>query len=86
MEAAQVDAQFCCEIQDTKLRLKRDHAYYIQVHGQMVLIGTKWCDFVVYTFKGLHVERIMYDGIFWDGILKKLMAFYFEKFLPFVKK
>ena len=86
LEAAQVDTQFCCEMDDQKVRLKRSHAYYIQVQGQMALTGTQWCDFVVYTFKGLHVERIAFDALFWNGIWKKLMSFYFEKFLPVVNK
>ena len=49
---------------ENKCRLKRDHAYYAQVQGQMGITRAKWCDFIVYTSKGLYVERIAFDAVF----------------------
>jgi len=46
------------------LRLKAQHNYMYQVQGQMKVLDVDWCDFVVWTKKGLHVERITYDSKF----------------------
>lgn len=60
-----------------RLILKRAHTYYCQVQGQMGIGGRKWCDFIVYTKKGIHVERIDFNESFWtDELLPKLCTFY----------
>ena len=46
---------------ETTCRLKTEHAYYAQVQGQMGVTGAQWCDFVVYTKRGLYVERVSLD-------------------------
>ncbi|XP_076308585.1 uncharacterized protein LOC143224004 [Tachypleus tridentatus] len=45
-EAAE-DGQFCLERIGDKFSLKKNHAYYYQVQGQMLLTGVNYCDFVV---------------------------------------
>ena len=36
-----------------------------------------WCDFVIYTTKGLSIERIKFDREYWTNtLLPKLEAFY----------
>ena len=35
-----------------------------------------WCDFVIYTTKGLSIERIKFDREYWTTLLPKLEAFY----------
>ena len=36
-----------------------------------------WCDFIVYTSKGVSVERVHYDQEFWEkDLLPKLEQFY----------
>ena len=70
---------FCCALDPTsgQLKLKRNHRYFAQVQGQMVIGGRPWCDFVVYTRQGINVERITYDEEFWNGtLLPKLTSFY----------
>ena len=43
----------------------------------MGITGRLWCDFIVYTTKGLSVERIDSDRHFWeDDLLSKLTLFY----------
>ncbi len=60
-----------------KLILKRSHTYYCQVQGQMGIGERLWCDFIVYTKKGIHVERIDFDESFWTNqLLPKLCTFY----------
>ena len=35
-----------------------------------------WCDFVIYTLKGISVSRVKFDNKFWEGTLPKLVSFY----------
>lgn len=86
---AVLDSAFCLEYVDSDsgpmLRLKRNHAYYFQVQGQMALSGLGWCDFVVYTFQSLFVERIMFDSRLWNEVmLPCLHKFYFNHALPYL--
>lgn len=79
-EAAK-SSTFCCEISTNAdglqcLQLKRTHPYFCQVQGQMAITERHWCDFIVYTGKGLHVERIRFDSTFWNNDLPKLINFY----------
>ena len=58
-----LNSDFFCEIitqssGDQMFQLKQSHSYYCQVQGQMAITGRTWCDFVVYTTKGIAVERI----------------------------
>ncbi|CAF3569914.1 unnamed protein product [Rotaria sp. Silwood2] len=39
-------------------KLKKNHAYFHQVQTQLFLTQSPWCDFIVFTFKGLSIERI----------------------------
>ncbi len=43
------------------LKLGRQHKYYWQVQGQMLLTGLEWCDFVVCAQEDMLVERIYKD-------------------------
>lgn len=61
---------------DTVL-LRTSHQYYAQVQGQLAIGGRPWCDFVVYTTKGISVQRIKFDNHYWENILlPKLTEFY----------
>ena len=71
LEACSDPNFFMEKISDTKCRLKRDHAYYAQVQGQMGVTGSKWCYFIVYTSKGIYIERIAFD----PGIILRLNFF-----------
>ena len=59
------------------------HNYNCQVQGQMGVVSRPWCDFVLYTRKGLTVEGINFDSEFWnDKLVRKLEEFYTKCFLP----
>lgn len=47
-----------CSIVDDKISLKRSHAYFYQVLGQMAIAQYSWCDFVVWTTKNIKKERV----------------------------
>ncbi|KAL5493881.1 hypothetical protein EMCRGX_G015116 [Ephydatia muelleri] len=59
------------------VELKHNHPYFAQVQGQLAITERSWCDFVVYTKKGISVERIQYSQEFWrNTLLPKLIDFY----------
>ena len=79
-------ATFCCRLQEGGMErptLKLNHPYYAQIQGQMAIGGRKWCDFVVYTLKGISVERIPFDLSYWEKILlPKLEEFWYKCVAP----
>ena len=61
---------------DVRLVLKKMHIYFSQVQGQMEVGGRMWCDFIVYTRKGISVERSRLDQQLWESdLLPKLCNF-----------
>ena len=75
------DSNFFLENIDGQPKLKRNHNYYAQVQGLMGVTGTRWCDFVVYTSKGMSIERIPFDEQFWISLKAKLKSYYFTHFI-----
>lgn len=63
--------------------LKTNHEYYAQVQGQMAITGATWCDFDVYTLKGMSIQRIKFDQQFRDNMSDKHKAYYFQHFISF---
>ena len=52
----------------------------------MGVTGARWCDFVVYTSKGMSTERIPFDVQFWNDLSTKLKLYYFKHFLSVAAK
>ena len=75
------DPNFFCEAVNGRCKLKKKHAYYTQVQGQMGVSGAKWCDFIVYTKKGISLERIPFDAAYWETLKQKLHTYYFTHFI-----
>ena len=79
---ASVNKDFCSVLLkkdngEEQLTLRHNHPYYSQVQGQMAITGRSWCDFVIYTEKGLSIERISFNCDFWQmELLPKLTDFY----------
>lgn len=49
------DQRFFAEkVQDVP-KLKRNHAYYYQVQGQLAATRAHWCDFIIYTSMGISI-------------------------------
>ncbi len=86
-EEACSDQSFYCSLIDGKMHLNRSHFYYHQVQLQLYVCGemSEWCDFCIYTSKGVLVERIYpdkkwqetdavkLDYYFMDHVLKELV-------------
>lgn len=73
---------FFCRLVDGKVTLQRNHNYYYQVQGALGVTGKEWCDFSVWTPKGISIERIRFDNDFWESMLKKLERFFDSAVLP----
>lgn len=74
------DPKFFCERVGDQCRSKTNHEYYAQVQA---IAGASWCDFVVYTFKGMAIQRITFDQQFWDNISQSISGYYFRHFITF---
>lgn len=72
--------------QNGKVSLDKNHDYYIQVQGQLLVTGAPWCDFVVYTTKDMFIERILPDIPFMTCMLLKLSLFYKYYAVSFMQK
>lgn len=80
------DSNFFLEEVNGMPKLKRTHKYYTQVQGLMGVTGARWCDFVVYTSKGMSIERNPFDVQFWNDLRETLKLYYFRHFLALAAK
>ena len=77
---------FCCELQPTPdgnqtLKLRQNHRYFAQVQGQMAVGQRPWCDFVIFTNKGISVERVPFDEYYWQHTLLPKLEDFFDNCL-----
>lgn len=64
------------------LSLSQNHNYYYQVMGSLCCTTREWCDFVVWTFKGMVVIRIQRDEHFISQMKLQLSTFFTKYFRP----
>lgn len=65
---------FLCK--NNEITLKKNHAQYAQIQGQLMITGCAFCDFVVFTQKDIFVEKIQPDLPFMTTMLEKLCVFF----------
>ncbi|XP_048738785.2 uncharacterized protein LOC125653386 [Ostrea edulis] len=65
-----------------ELKKKLSSPYYVQMLGQMAIGNFSFCDFVLYTKKDIHVERVHYSSADWELLSDKLKSFYTCFVLP----
>ena len=75
---------FCLVQDENGTHLKHEHAFYVQVQGQLLITGSNFCDFVVYTHVDTHIERILPDVPFMTVMLEKLAVFFQDFAKPFL--
>ena len=64
-------------------KLKETHNYYYQIQGQLEIAEYDWCDFVLWTPKGISIQRIKRDKSLWQNrMLPKLRNFFIRCVLP----
>lgn len=68
--------QLCLEMVNDNIALKKDHNYYFQIQGQLLVTGASFCDFVCYTKNSLFVDRILPDPDVMENIMLKLFDVY----------
>lgn len=81
---------FCtCKLPDfiifenAELTVKQNHAYYVQILGQLAITRKSWCDLYVYTVNGPFQQRIMFDSEYYTKcLLPNLKFFFFEYIVP----
>lgn len=57
--------------------LRKSHAYFWQIQGQLLISGLEWCDFVVYTQEDMFIQRISRDKDITATIKEKIDHFFF---------
>ena len=75
MRLVKIATKFYCYY-DGGIHLKKNHHYYHQVQLQLFVGGNKysWCDFCVFTSKGIEVERIWPDIEWCTNVLQNLIV------------
>ena len=72
----------CLKESDGTFQLNRAHKYYYQVQTQLLLSDNDYVDFVLWTMKGLHIERIEPDADVFAEIIAKSKEFFQIGVLP----
>ncbi|KAL5239151.1 hypothetical protein ACI65C_006561 [Semiaphis heraclei] len=68
---------------DGKQILKKNNCYYYQVQGQLNITQRRLCYFVVWTPKGLVVDKIYRDEEFWkNNVEPQATRFFMESLVP----
>ncbi|XP_066288919.1 uncharacterized protein [Branchiostoma lanceolatum] len=73
---------FCLKETDHTIHLDQSHTYYYQVQAQMFICDVEYCDFVVWTKKGVYIERILPNAEFWSNMTLKSKKFFDKAILP----
>ena len=81
------DDKFYVSLVDGEPELKMVHqnGYYTQIQMAIGLSGAPFCDFIVYTFKGLIIARTPFNNEYFVNLIKKLNTFYSKYMLPQIK-
>ena len=79
---------FYVELRDGMLHLKEEHSngYHSQIQMAMGLSQLKFCDFIVYSFKGMIIIRIPFSEINFIKLTEKLDHFFKNYALPYLIK
>ena len=82
------DKNFYVELRDGMPHLKEEHSngYYSQIQMAMGLSQLKFCDFIVYSFKGMIIIRIPFSEIYFIKLTEKLNHFFKNYALPYLIK
>ncbi|XP_067125337.1 uncharacterized protein [Centruroides vittatus] len=62
--------------------INKNSNYYYQMQTQIFVCNVEYCDFVVWTEKSLHIERIYRDFTLWNTIIEKARNFFKFCILP----
>lgn len=63
-------------------QLKKEHPFFWQIQGQLMVTGLSWCDLLVYSKQDMLVQRIYRDNSLIKDMQRKLEEFFFYFYLP----
>ena len=82
-QEACTDPTFYCLLNNEgKMVLNRNHLYYHQVQLQLYVSAAHWCDFCIFTKKGVMVERILLDKAWINFRIPQLETYFDKEILP----
>lgn len=84
-EAIEQIKDFMLKKHEDVINLDQMHNNYAQVQGQLMVSGSPFCDFVVYTNNDLYVERIYPNKDYMEKMLSKLCTFYADYVKPYIE-
>ncbi|XP_052254844.1 uncharacterized protein LOC127860420 [Dreissena polymorpha] len=64
------------------LTLKEGHRHYTQIQFQMFVCQKQFCDFVVYTNKGVFVQTVYYDSTFVKDLIDRCTTYAMSELVP----
>lgn len=67
---------------EEKFHLKESHEYYFQIQLQMFVSQTQFCDFIVWSKRYRHIERIYINECFLEQNLKKAVVYHKKSIVP----
>lgn len=67
---------------DGEMSLSIHHSYYDQVQGQLEVCDKSYCDFICWSTKGIHIERIYRNPSFFKTLKPTLDHFSKQALLP----
>ena len=74
---------FCVEtLVDGTCQLSRNHSYYYQVQTQIFVCDEQFADFVVWSQKDIHIERVYRNEDFWATITTQAHCLFQSAILP----
>ncbi|XP_063043972.1 uncharacterized protein LOC134438351 [Engraulis encrasicolus] len=62
--------------------LKKSHAYFWQIQGQLLITGMEWCDFFVWAEEDYFVQRLQADEDVQGIIRQRCDNFFFSIYMP----
>ena len=68
LDICYISMSSCLEIIDDNICLKKNHSCYNQVQMQLALPTQSWCEFILYTNKGVVNDIIRYDENHWFAL------------------
>ncbi|XP_070547577.1 uncharacterized protein [Ptychodera flava] len=74
--AAAQDKSYHVYLEGDRVRLKKTSKWYFQIQGQLGVTNLPFCDFVLFTNKGISVDRIHFDEDMWKSMKARLTSFY----------
>ena len=87
VDAIYMAKEFCIVLDGENVpRINKEHYYFDQIQFQMGCTGAPWCDFIVYTLKGMVIDRVCFDKEHFQKICDIAQSFYFKHILPLLTR